>query len=112
MGNLSAIFAKLITDLGARADAASATGSLHAKVKDIKDNPPSVINSIQRGTTGSAGATITSVNTAKSSLAHLGGSAPTDNYQHICQIALASATSVTVATISTATVSWEVVEYK
>jgi len=75
--------------LGMRADAASATGSLHAKVKDVKSavstiagkniiNHGSAIKSIQRGTIQlstsetSKTATISSVNTSKTMLNFLG----------------------------------------
>ena len=79
--------------LGMREDAASATGSLHAKVKDVKNavstiagkniiNHGSAIKSIQRGTIQlstsetSKTATISSVNTSKTMLNFLGSHAP------------------------------------
>ena len=78
--------------LGMRADAASATGSLHAKVKDVKSavstiagkniiNHGSAIKSIQRGTIQlstsetSKTATISSVSTSKTMLNFLGARA-------------------------------------
>lgn len=79
--------------LGMREDAASATGSLHAKVKDVKSavstiagkniiNHGSAIKSIQRGTIQlsssetSKTATISSVSTSKTMLNFLGARAP------------------------------------
>mgnify|MGYP001604112140 CR=1 FL=1 len=118
MGNLSAIYAQILTNLGQRADAASATGSLHAKVKDIKDNPATVINSIQRGTVatdagGGGTATITSVTVAKSLLSYLGLRTTTNNVTYLMYVVLTSATVITASGGGgPATASWEVVEYK
>lgn len=108
--------------LGTRSDAASASGSLHAKVKDIKDNPPSVINSIQRGTispaaAGSATATITSVTTSKALCAFLGHQHNgTGANESSARVELTNATTVTAYSQQsgggTATVGYEVVEYK
>jgi len=80
---------KIDTNVGAKTDAASSTGSLHAKVKDVKSavstiagkniiNHGSAIKSIQRGTIQlstsetSKTATISSVNTSKTMLNFLG----------------------------------------
>jgi hypothetical protein len=111
--------------LGTRSDAASSSGSLHAKVKNIADNPPSVINSIQRGTidtsvSGSvvtATATITSVNTAKAFLSWVGSvpQVPTNNGWG-GRATLTNATTVTAEGMGGGTFTirhgYEVVEYK
>lgn len=50
-GNLSSTVNTINTNVGSNADASSATGSVHAKIKDIKNSlpPQSSIKSVQRG---------------------------------------------------------------
>ena len=88
-GMAEAMLSFLRRQVGLRTDAASATGSLHAKVKDVKSavstiagkniiNHGSAIKSIQRGTIQlstsetSKTATISSVSTSKTMLNFLG----------------------------------------
>ena len=88
-GMAEAMLSFLRRQVGLRTDAASATGSLHAKVKDVKNavstiagkniiNHGSAIKSIQRGTIQlstsetSKTATISSVSTSKTMLNFLG----------------------------------------
>lgn len=61
------------TNVGSDSDAASSTGSVHAKLKDLKANPSSVIKSVQRGVanptaTSNLAITLSSVNPAKCSV--------------------------------------------
>lgn len=91
-GMAEAMLSFLRRQVGLRTDAASATGSLHAKVKDVKSavstiagkniiNHGSAIKSIQRGTIQlstsetSKTATISSVSTSKTMLNFLGARA-------------------------------------
>jgi hypothetical protein len=109
--------------LGLRGDAASSSGSVHAKLADLKANPGTVINSIQRGTivisgASSATATITSVATSKTHLAFLGfhGQSGFSIDAFFPRIELTNATTVTANRTyggsESTTVSYEVIEHK
>lgn len=96
-GMMEAMLSFLRRQVGLRTDSADASGSLHAKVKDVKSavstiagkniiNHGSAIKSIQRGTiqlsTGetSKTATISSVSTSKTMLNFLGARAASKYY--------------------------------
>jgi len=115
--------------VGKKTDPASATGSLHSKVRDIAEKEliknGSAIKSIQRGTlvlsSLSAAATISEVNVNKSALNFIGASSqsaviagtPVTGH-HFVRIALASGTTVGAAREvgdTPATVSYEVIEF-
>jgi hypothetical protein len=115
--------------VGLRTDAASATGSLHAKVayiaeKDIVKNG-SAIKSIQRGTlvlSGlSATASISEVNVNKTMLNLVGASSKSKSVSgtpatghHFVRLVLTSGTTVSAtreASDADATVSYEVIEF-
>ena len=116
--------------IGQRTDAASATGSLHAKVKDTKDYLASkdiiangsVIKSVQRGTINvkneSTTATISAVTTSKSVVTLLGFTAGDSAvYSRMFpRVTLTDSTTVTAVTrtVDASTdiyVNWQVVEY-
>ena len=119
------ILAWIRLQIGQRTDAASATGSLHAKVatilaKNVIVND-SVIKSIQRGvitiTSGqtTATATISSVTTGKTMLNFLGSRrASSSSENHNCTLTLTNATTVTArrdGTLQDAYVGFEVIEF-
>jgi hypothetical protein len=131
MGIISAIIGWLQHHLGLRTDTASATGSLHAKVKEARDtilgkdivNYGTAIKSIQRGTIAigtplvSNTATISAVNTAKSVTNWLGYTVSDTTYSargHY-RLCLTDSTTVTatrsVAGAETVTINFEVIEY-
>jgi hypothetical protein len=120
---LTAVADSLGHSLGLRGDAASSSGSVHAKLKDLKDNPPSVVNSIQRGTITVSGssntATITSVTTSKAFLTFLGFTFDTNDAnpsRWFTKTVLTNSTTVTAdrsnGAAGAAIVSYEVVELK
>ena len=124
MGFISAIIGWLSYHLGLRTDAASATGSLHAKLADVKDTLASlsVIKSVQRGVitinniTSSATATISAVTTTKTQLNFLGASTTGSTaLESNPRIVLTNGTTVTATRGNSAdvtiTVSYEVIEY-
>lgn len=114
--------------VGLRTDAADASGSLHAKVTDVKAGITSIlaasnIKSIQRGTvvialnTTSATATISAVTTSKAMvniLGYTGGFQTTDDPGvYLGRIALTNSTTVTAireASGVALTISYEVIE--
>jgi len=124
-----AVFAKaaeivnyLKTNVGTNADAASASGSVHAKLKDIKATiaaqPVGVIQSIQRGTTtitvNSLDVTIASVNIAKATInvQHWAGTSGGGNELVYAQ--LINSTTLRLKRVFTTReteIHWEVVEY-
>lgn len=91
----------LRAELGRKADAASATGSLHAKVKEILNRLPAAgITSVQYGTVtlndvSSATATIASVDTTRSIVLYLGEDKEGDSHTSDARVALTNATTVT-----------------
>lgn len=133
---MEALLSFFLRQVGLRTDAASATGSAHAKLAYIAANTG--IKSIQRGVINlgtsatSATATITSVNTSKAMVNFLGASSAgalgefyeagsnlkglySINGHHFVRVALTNATTVTVtranANDTTAVVSYEVIEF-
>ena len=135
LGQIAGYTDTLEGNLGSNSDASSASGSVHAKLKDIKTAVGSPIKSIQRGTIAfsdsktSNTATIAAVDTAKTVLNFLGASAggthSMDNVgdvygwaetaHHFFRLVLTNATTIT-ATRSAdndvaAEVSYEVIEY-
>jgi len=134
-GMMEALLSFFLRQVGLRTDAASATGSAHAKLAYIAANTG--IKSIQRGVINlgtsatSATATITSVNTSKAMVNFLGSSSAgalgefreggnlkglySKNGHHFVRVALTNATTVTVtraqANNATTVVSYEVIEF-
>ena len=136
---MEALLSFFLRQVGLRTDAASATGSAHAKLAYIAANTG--IKSIQRGVINlgtsatSATATITSVNTSKAMVNFLGASSAgvlgefnssyaddgyfkgfySKNGHHFVRVALTNATTVTVtraqANNATTVVSYEVIEF-
>jgi len=114
------ILAWIRRQIGQRTDAASATGSLHAKVKALSEQ--SQIKSIQRGAVSlangatSATATISSVTTAKSVLSWLGTVPESQNdfANTMAALSLTNATTVTATRAASSQgiyVYYQVVEY-
>lgn len=81
--------------------------------------PPGTIKSIQRGVinsaNGSATATVTAVNTAKSVLTMMGEQLTADDVRYAHSLALTNSTTVTAtrsdSSANNAYVSWQLVEY-
>lgn len=110
----------LKTNVGSNSDASSATGSVHAKLKDIKSSiPAGSVKSVQRGITLmnslTQNVTISSVDMSKTRV-YVSHSIVSDQTRSYSggdpAIALTSATSIKLFIATTAiSIPWEVIEY-
>ena len=120
--NISKTLDTLIDEVvGSEGDTSSTTGSVHAKIKALRNTPISPIKSIQRGTTsveGTIDVTISSVDMSKATvnLTTSYFNAGTNSIKGTLRALLTSATNLQLevdgAQLSGArTVTWEVIEY-
>jgi hypothetical protein len=127
-------------NVGSDSDSASTTGSVHAKIKDLKANPSSIIKSVQTGylsggSSLAAGSgedaryidiTISSVNTSKCLIMFVGGRSDTTatamsevsaSNTYKCTARLTSSTNLRIASnLDTSSFSniagrWQIIEY-
>jgi hypothetical protein len=123
MLGFGALYSYIRRQLGLRTDAASASGSLHSKVADVKSSltteitNKSAIKSIQRGTAtftnGDTDVTISAVTLNKSFISMSGGRSSSTSAMD-WHARLTSTTNLKITGESTETgqtIAWEVIEY-
>jgi hypothetical protein len=117
--NLSKALDVLIDEtVGDNLDSASSTGTVHAKLKDLKANPSSIIKSIQRGTSSAPSptsdtrtVTISSVDISKSVVLIDGLWSGSGNAPYLSAITSTSVSFLGLNLSDSRVFSWQVIEY-